>query len=232
MNRIVKWFFLIVIWIWAAAGSVLTVSATEIIIPEIKTKPGETITVPIMIDEVDNLAGIKIVMKYNKEVLIYKKADKTAASSSLIHIVNDKKPGILIAVMAGARGIKGKNFSILNMTFEVNKELKKSVTEKIDIGEVQLMSDQLKNLDYSVKSNPILVEVEETKPAESGLTEKTDDTPKSPEKPAVVEKEEMAGHSDQTEKPADPQKAESAPQNGCHQQKVLKEPTPDQPPSE
>ena len=35
--------------------------ATELSIPEIKGNAGQTIDIPIMIDTVDNLAGVKIV---------------------------------------------------------------------------------------------------------------------------------------------------------------------------
>lgn len=129
----------------------------EIAIPSQTAKIGQRITVPVMIDQVDNLAGLKLVMKYDEGVLRFKKASKTDQTSSLMHIVNDKTPGILIVVMAGARGIQGKNFSILNMDFEIQKGLKNNPSTRIEITEVQMMSDQLKNIKASIRIEPITV---------------------------------------------------------------------------
>ena len=130
---------------------------TELYIPEIKAQSGNTVEVPLMIDEIDNLAGIKIVMKYDAGLLTYKGAVKTEKTTSLMHIVNDKKPGILIIVMAGPRGIMGETFSILNLTFETAKGLKKAVKTSFKITEVQLMSDQLKDVKHTIKAHPLTI---------------------------------------------------------------------------
>ena len=133
------------------------VLGTELYIPAIKATAGNSVQVPIMIDDVDNLAGVKIVMKYDAGLLTYKGAVKTEKTTSLMHIVNDKKPGILIIVMAGPRGIKGQKFSILNLTFDTAKELQKTVKTKFNITEVQLMSDQLKDVKHTVKTQPMTI---------------------------------------------------------------------------
>jgi len=130
---------------------------TELYIPPVEGKAGQHIQVPIMINKVDNLAGIKLVMTYNPDLLTYKKAEKTKHTTSLMHIVNDKKPGVLIVVMAGPRGIKGERFSILSLTFETKKGLKSNHTEMIKITEIQMMSDKLKNIECDVKINPLVI---------------------------------------------------------------------------
>jgi len=133
------------------------VSAAEVRIPPITTRPNQTIDVPIIVDEVDNLAGIKLVMSYDPEILVFKKGAKTRETDSLMHIVNDKKPGQLIVVMAGARGIKGKNVPIFTLTFNIKSGLKGNHVTKIAITEAQFMSDQLKEIKYAVAANPITV---------------------------------------------------------------------------
>ncbi len=110
-----------------------------------------------MIDKVDNLAGVKMVLNYDPEILLFKKGTKTSQTSALMHIVNDKKPGLLILVMAGATGIKGKDFPILKLTFEIKEGLKGNHTTEIKIKEVQLMSDQLKEIETKIISNPITI---------------------------------------------------------------------------
>lgn len=142
---------------WVCTVFPLSAGAVEVSIPTRTVKTGQSVTVHVMIDQVDNLAGVKLVMKYDADILTFKKAARSAQTSSLMHIVNDRKPGILIVVMAGAKGIKGKDFSILSIDFETKKGLKRNHTTRIEITEVQLMSDRLKNIEVSIRIEPITV---------------------------------------------------------------------------
>ena len=138
----------------------LIASGTELYIPALKGQSGQSVDIPIMIDQVDNLAGVKLIMRYDPEILTFKKGMRTKHTSSLMHIINDKKPGILIVVMAGAKGIKGKDFSIIKLTFVIKKELKGNHTTQIKITEVQLMSDKLKDIKCNVKVGPLIISPE------------------------------------------------------------------------
>lgn len=144
--------FLVLSIVWTSVSC-----ATELSIPGIKTQAGKLIEVAVNIDQVDNLAGIKLVMKYDPEILLYKSGKKTEHTASLMHIVNNKKPGLLIAVMAGAKGIKGKDFPILLLVFEVKKGLKGNLTTKLDITELQLMTDKLKDIKATIKVGLITI---------------------------------------------------------------------------
>jgi len=132
--------------------------AMEIRIPPLTVKSGQSIEIPIMIDEVDNLAGVRLVMTYDPEILTYKGGVKTKETDSLMHIVNDKKPGALIVVMAGAKGIKGKDFPIFKVTFEAKKDIKEIRTTKISVTEIQLMGDDLKERKATINSHPITIQ--------------------------------------------------------------------------
>jgi len=130
---------------------------TELYTPSLKVKSGQSVDIPIMIDQVDNLAGVKLVMTYDPKILTYQKAAKTEQTTSLMHIVNDKKPGILIIVMAGPKGIKGKDFSIFALTFKAKKGLKNNHTTRLKITEVQLMSDKLKDIKCNIRIDPLTI---------------------------------------------------------------------------
>ncbi len=132
-------------------------TAAEISIPPVKARPGDVITFPVMLDRVDNLAGVKLVMTYDPDILTFSKAEKTRFTHSMMHIVNDKKPGTLIAVMAAARGVKGEEFPLLIMEFRVNASVKSPMDAGIEIREAQLMSDDLKDIPYTVKTPPIKI---------------------------------------------------------------------------
>jgi len=121
-------------------------AAAELSIPPVVAMAGEIVVVPLKIDAVDNLAGAKMVLAYDPAVLTFQKAAKTAETSSLMHVVNDRQPGRLIVVMAGAVGIKGKDFALLNLSFLAGRADGLPQTTRLEIIEAQLMSDQLKEI--------------------------------------------------------------------------------------
>jgi len=121
----------------------------------LKAAPGQPVEVPVIIDHIDNLAGMKLVFGYDKDALTYQSTAKAKEAASLIHIVNDKRPGLLIAVMAGARGIKGENLAVLTFTFEVDENIPPGTSLSFRITESQLMSDKLKDVDHRVTIAPL-----------------------------------------------------------------------------
>ncbi len=152
--------FMVMAFVLSGGG---TASAAEIRIPPLKAAPGQQIEVPVIIHGVDNLAGMKIVFGYDSKALRYESTAKAKEAASLIHIVNDKRPGLLIAVMAGARGIKAEELAILTFTFKVSPKASPGTTLSFRITESQLMSDKLKDLDHQVNTS-VLAIIEEHEP--------------------------------------------------------------------
>lgn len=146
-------FMLALIFLSVLAAS--PVWGTEFRIPDVKGKSGQEIRVPIMIDQTANLAGVKLTLHYNKDVLTFKEGARTRETQSLMHIINDKTPGKLIVVMAGAQGIKGKDLTLLTLTFAVRKGLTAAQTTAIEAPEVQLMGDDLKDIQCKVKPGTV-----------------------------------------------------------------------------
>lgn len=146
------WLFTIVTVFWAS-----TAFGVELYIPPVQGEAGQTIEIPVMIDWVDNLAGMKLVMKYDPHILTFKKGARSKYTDSLMHIINSKKPGLLVIVMAGARGIKGKDFPLLLLTFDIKKGLKGNHNTQIEIKEIQLMSDKLKVIKCKTRVAPITI---------------------------------------------------------------------------
>lgn len=100
----------------------------------------------LMVDKIDKLAGMKVSMTYDKEMLKFVKAEKTQKTSSLMHVVNDKVPGKIIVVMAGAKGISGKNISLLKLSFTRKSDDKNKKSSMVKVTEIQLMSEELKDI--------------------------------------------------------------------------------------
>ena len=132
-------------------------AAGELKASEITARSGQFIEIPVIIDQVDNLAGVKLVMKYNKEILAYKASMKTKDTESFMHIVNDKKPGVLILVMASANGIKGERIPIMKLIFEVKKDITEKASTQISIMESQLVGDDLKERKSNITTDPITI---------------------------------------------------------------------------
>jgi len=121
-----------------------SVQAMVIRIPSRLAAVGQQFSLPVIIDKADNLAGLKIVIEYDEKVIAYRKCEKSKQAQSLMHVVNDNKPGVLIIVMAGAKGLKGEKLTIVDLVFEglAKGEANLKVTKS------QLMSDQLKNMEH------------------------------------------------------------------------------------
>jgi hypothetical protein len=138
------------------AGDLL---AVEVFIPQISARPGEMVQVPVVVDQAEGLAGVKLVLTYEPDVLQFKEAAKGPKAQAMMHIVNDRKPGHLILVMAGARGIDGKNLVLFHLGFQVQKSMKNGrESTRVQIVETQLLSEQLREIKATVKTGVIRLE--------------------------------------------------------------------------
>jgi len=148
--------------IWPGTGG-----AAEVLLPAVEAEPGKQIEVPVKLEGVENLAGMKLVLSYDSEVLQFQGERKPPAAQSLMHIVNPKIPGKLIVVMAGAKGIQIKNGPIIYLIFKVSDKIGTQKKIPIKIEEVQLMTDQLKNLNPTTKNGEVvLIEKAAPKPSQ------------------------------------------------------------------
>lgn len=132
----------------------------ELSLPPLQGKAGQEIEIPVIIDQAEKLAGIKLVLEYDPQVLSFSRAAKTKQSSSLLHVVNDKKPGALIIVMAGARGINGLDFPFLTLTMTPKRDIDQPSGDLLRIVEAQLMNDQLQEIRCTIKKNTLRVKTE------------------------------------------------------------------------
>ena len=151
-----------IIFLWSLAMLILGLTspfayAAELRIAPVTTQSGQPLDILIKVQDVDNLAGVKLVMTFDPEILTFKRGAKTKATEALMHVINDKKPGLLIIVMAGARGISGKDTVIFKLTFDTKGGLKENHTTKVEIKEAQLMSDQLKEIKCGVVVSPVTI---------------------------------------------------------------------------
>ena len=100
------------------------------------------LSLSLVIDDAKKIAGMKVTIAYDKDVLILKGADKSKATGSFLHVVNDKYPGKIIIVMASAKGVSGVNVELCHIDFEKKTGNNTSET-KISVIQLQLMDENL-----------------------------------------------------------------------------------------
>ncbi len=131
---------------------------TELSVPTLDVSAGKPFDIPLMVDKVEKLAGVKIVLHYDKTYLSFAKAAKTKKTSSLMHVVNDKTPGRLILVMAGPKGISGEKFALLMLTFKVRRPVKQKKRVEFKIDRVEMMNEKLKNIPCKIDPGSITLQ--------------------------------------------------------------------------
>ena len=152
-NRI-SWLLVLAVLFFSVAKP-CEAEATKLFIPALTAKPGDIVTVPVKVDKVDDLAGLKIVLQYDAKLLHYEKIVKSPQTSPLLHVVNDKNPGRVIVVMAGAAGVSGEDFPLFLLSFKVKNG--RAGETNFSFGETQLMSSKLKDIEHSVEAKPLSI---------------------------------------------------------------------------
>lgn len=92
-------------------------ACVELRIPDRQVRPGEAVVVPVMVDAVERLAGVKMVLLYDRRLLDFVSLERGPAAAAMLQVVNDRIPGKLIVVMACARGIQIRNQPLCTITF-------------------------------------------------------------------------------------------------------------------
>lgn len=139
------------IWLLAASGAwgtVLSLSGGTV-------ASASDLAVEVGLDGAENLAGIKLVLSYDPELLSFVEAQKSPAAGAMMFMVNDKTPGRLILVMAAAKGIQGEPLQLVKMRFTAAAGLKKAQKTRITVQESQLMSEQLQEIAHRVEAAAI-----------------------------------------------------------------------------
>ena len=138
-----------IVFIFCVINQIAAVNgyAAELNIPASRGTRGEVVKLPVTVDKVENLAGIKLSLTYNKEILKFIKAEKTAFTANMLYVVNDKTPGKLIIAMAAARGFTAEKAPLVEMSFELLRDINKEDNPILWISAAELMSDRLQRIE-------------------------------------------------------------------------------------
>jgi hypothetical protein len=120
-------------------------NANEAKLSFIVENPANPLQLSLVIDHAVKIAGMKVVISFDKEALVLKHADKSKETSSFLHVVNDKIPGQIIFVMASASGVSGKNLTLCHFEFSKTGNTKQ-LDNYISVTQIQLMNEDLKEI--------------------------------------------------------------------------------------
>jgi hypothetical protein len=112
------------------------------LVPKSEEAPG---TVTLTIDKVEKLAGMKVTITYDKNLLTFVKAEKAKGLASFMHVVNDKTPGLVIIVMASASGVSGTDLPLLHLEFTPTGPGAGS-KRTLSVSQIQLMNENLQEI--------------------------------------------------------------------------------------
>lgn len=88
-------------------------------IPDTSALPGDSVTVPINVDDASGIAGANLDIEYDAEVLTIGEITMTDLSEGLMLTVNTTEPGLARIALAGVTGITEGSGALVNMGFEV-----------------------------------------------------------------------------------------------------------------
>ncbi len=105
----------------AGGGTTQPPTGKKLTIPEVTAKPGESVTVPINVDDASGLAGADITVTYNSSILSFSEVKSTMLSSPywMSPVANPDIPGSIILRMAG-NAIPSGSGSIVDIIFTVS----------------------------------------------------------------------------------------------------------------
>lgn len=145
-----------VCFFFALPGSSSAVAASLQIAPVV-IPGGQSFALPVNIDKVNKLAGIKVVLEYDSTCLIYEKTEKSEKTSQMMQVVNDREPGKLVVVMAAAKGISGKALGVFSVYFTSPPGIREKIITKIRVSEVELVDDELKVIPCKLSESQIML---------------------------------------------------------------------------
>jgi hypothetical protein len=120
---------------------------------------GDKVRLKLVLNDVPNLAGLKVVLGYDADLMEYVGFRKAPVADTLMHMVNPKQKGRVIVVMAGAQGIALDNEPVMEVILQL-KELSGQdipATTKVRILEVEAMADTLEPIHVQTRDGAVTI---------------------------------------------------------------------------
>ncbi len=127
--------------------------AATLSVPPTHGKPGETVSIPIEIREGKGLAGLKLILVYDKDVLSYKSYKVSPLLQDKQVLVNPKESGRIIFVMAGATGIQKEEGPLITLDFEITSPpTSNKGPYSLELENVEMLDEKIKPIPFKAQN--------------------------------------------------------------------------------
>jgi len=123
----------------------------KLIIPELTAAPGDTVTVPITIDDAEGVAGADISLTYDSSILTISEVKSTELSGDLSLIPNTETAGQISLSIAGAKGIAEGSGSLIDLIFTVDSKAEAGSETQIKFEDAALFDELGETIPSSVQ---------------------------------------------------------------------------------
>lgn len=129
--------------------------ATDLIVTSATATPGQQISLQVLLQPGSHVAGLKMTIGYDADVMTFVRADKLADANGMMYVVNDRQPGKLIVVMAGAKGVETPKVALLDLVFQIRQPIHNDMNTHVHLMDVEAKSDQLKSVPLQLRSGDV-----------------------------------------------------------------------------
>ena len=138
------------------AVSASPVSTRSLVIPEVAAESGESVTVPISIDDASGLAGADITVTYNSSILTVDQVKSTTLSAGINLVPNTNTPGKIILRMAGSAITSGSG-ALVDMIFTVSSSISEDTETPVSFESAEAYDANGQNIPVSTQNGKVKI---------------------------------------------------------------------------
>lgn len=128
----------------------------KLTIPEVAAEPGESVTVPIDIDDASGLAGADITVTYNSSILTVDQVKSTTLSAGMNLVSNTNTPGRIILRMAGSAIVSGSG-ALVDMIFTVSSSISEDTETPVSFESAEAYDANGQNIPVSTQNGKVKI---------------------------------------------------------------------------
>ncbi|MCD6506678.1 hypothetical protein J7M22_08645 [Candidatus Poribacteria bacterium] len=134
-----------------------TSEAVTVSIPELYAKPGETVVVPINIDDATGIVAVDLKLSYPSTALLFQKAELTALTDGFSFEVNSKEKDALVIPMASKSPMQGKTGAFIELIFKVDPDALEGTGAPLKFEELILWNEDAEQVECKLIDGRIII---------------------------------------------------------------------------
>jgi len=136
--------------------SVLSASAATLMLPERQGPPGSLVQIPIVFDDIENLAGLEAILKYDTSVLEFVRLDSLGYSAEMIHADRVRENELAIGIAAPI-GLDANTGTLIGLTFRIRTSAAIGSATEITWQKSTLYNEQVELIEHEFEHGVVRV---------------------------------------------------------------------------